>query len=262
MGDIRRWSITHVYLMWIGARPMYFNAILVYMARPWNYGLTKDTHPSLRKTSHTMRMKRIDNFAQWRTARRNEGLLVSRDNALEMNGDLAELLGLILGDGNITKFPRTECLRIVINSKHNDLVKRCVSLVKAVFQKTPHVAQKKTSNAINVTLYQCYLSQRLGIPAGARANFRFSVPAWIDNNPDHTRRFLRGLYEAERSHSVHVPTHTFKLQFSNTNPFLLEVVFRPVKRLGFHPHRSRAQIQVSRREEVQNLIHLIQFRSY
>ncbi len=75
-------------------------------------------------------------------------------------------------------------------------------------------------------------------------------------------RYLRGLYEAEGSHSVHLPTCTYKVQFSNRNVSMLENVFILVSRPGFHPHRSKYQIQLSRKEEVFKFLSLIKFRKY
>lgn len=209
-----------------------------------------------------MRERGLNNAAHWRAAQRQKGKFVSKTDALEQTGDLAELIGLILGDGNISRFPRTECLRIVINSRDTALVARTAALVEKVLKKSPHVAKRRHYHAMNITVYQSHLSARLGIPSGARAKAHLTVPLWIDQDTGFIKRFLRGLYEAEGSHNVHLPTYTHKFQFSNANPYLLQMVHQLVKQLGFHPHLSPKQVQVSRREEVQNLINLIEFRSY
>ena len=75
-------------------------------------------------------------------------------------------------------------------------------------------------------------------------------------------RYLRGLYEAEGSHSIHLPTYTYKAHFSNRNVSILKNVFCLVSRLGFHPQRSKDAIQLSKKKEVLEFIKLINFRNY
>jgi len=43
---------------------------------------------------------------------------------------------------------------------------------------------------------------------------------------------------------------------------MLENVFRLVSKIGFHPHKSRDMIQLSRKEEVLKFLDLIEFRKY
>jgi len=85
---------------------------------PWNKGQTKDTHPSLAKLARTMAVRR--NFDSWNEKRRK-----SIDYNIKRSGDLAELIGIILGDGNLTNLPRTEQLRVVCNFRTARLYKTC-----------------------------------------------------------------------------------------------------------------------------------------
>lgn len=57
-----------------------------------------------------MKEKGLDNFAAWRKRQ-------PVPQELEKNGDLAELIGMVLGDGSIHKYERTEGLRIVLSLK-------------------------------------------------------------------------------------------------------------------------------------------------
>lgn len=181
---------------------------------------------------------------------------------LEKNGDLAELIGVILGDGTITKFPRTEALRIVGTWSNQGFIRRYAELVEKVFKKMPHVAKRTYSNAGNITIYQKNIGRRLCIPVGAKGNITKVLPKWIADEEVYIIRYLRGLYEAEGSYCVHEPTYTHKFLFSNANLALLRVVYILVRKLGFHPHVSYRKVQVSRKAEVQKLKNLLQFRCY
>src|SRR3990167_5677036 len=63
-----------------------------------------------RKISETMRAKGLDNFKEWRNEQKRLGNIKSEYPSLEQGGDLAELIGVVLGDGHIEAFPRTERL--------------------------------------------------------------------------------------------------------------------------------------------------------
>lgn len=228
----------------------------------WNKGLTKDTHPALRKTSETMRRKRIDNFKDWRDRMKRKGLIKSSYPPLTKNGDLAELIGIVLGDGHLHKHDRCDSLRIVGDAKKMGFVIRSAQLVYLVFKKEPKVMKRSSSNGVNITLYEKNISKRLSLPTGARAGYEFLLPSWIEKSRSNTIRFLRGLYEAEGTLCHSPATYTHKFIFTNMNLRLLELVARLVRGLGFTVSVSANKVQVSRKDEVQKLSNLIQFRHY
>ena len=230
------------------------------MVKGWSKGLTKDTHPSIFRIAEARR--KLDNFRLWRERMKKEGKIKSEYSPLKKDGDLAELIGVILGDGHIGRFPRCDCLRITANGENKGFVRRYASLVETVFNKAPNVSKVKASKAVTITIYERHISKRLGIPHGSRHDLKYILPPWIERNRRQIIRFLRGLYEAEGSHSIHLPTYTHKFQFANVNPALLNLVFELVCKLGFHPHMSPRQVQLSRKAEVQNLKNLLQFRRY
>lgn len=182
----------------------------------------------------------------------------------QKNGDLAELIGVILGDGHIRKFPRTEELSIFSNSNNPGFVTRYSALVGNIFDKKPTVKQHSGQNCIRIRIYQKNISRRVGIPFSPRKNKKISIPRWILNSRDFILRYLRGLYEAEGSFCVHLPTSTYKLLFSNRNESMLTNVFYLMQILGFHPHwtRSNFMIQISKKDEVLGAVKLLKFRLY
>lgn len=228
----------------------------------WARGYTKETHPSIAKMARTFRKRKIDNFAQWREGARTKGLIPYVSKPLNKNMDLAFLVGLALGDGNINKFPRTECLRIALAAKYPGLINYTDQIIKKVFNKTPNVRKVKNSACYTVTIYQNKISDRLGIPAGDRRNFKFNIPNWIRNNKDFLINFIKGLFEAEGSLSIHLPTCTYNFQFSNRNKSLLKNVKNSLKLLGYHPEVRPVAIRLRKRAEVESFKRLIQFRVY
>ncbi len=232
------------------------------MPKNWKKGLTKFSHPSIFKTSQTMKERGIDNFKEWRDKMKAEGKIKSKYLSLKKDGDLAELIGVILGDGHIRAYPRTEELSIFSNSNNPNFVVRYSRLVKKIFSKEPASTNHSKQNCIRIRIYQKHISDRLGIPFSPRANCKIQVPSWILGNKCFIVRYLRGLYEAEGSFCVHESTYTHKALFANRNRSMLSNVYKLLKILDFHPHRGQHQIQISRKEEVYKFLKLIQFRQY
>jgi len=209
-----------------------------------------------------MRKKKIDNFKKWRAEQVRACKLVVNFKPLKRNGDLAELIGVVLGDGHIQKFPRTERLLIFSNANNPQFVARYEKIVREMFQKEPYVYRQSTQNCIRISLYQNCISERLGIPSGPRKGIDFVVPRWILSRREYAIRYLRGLYEAEGSVSIHLPTSTHKFSFSNTNQSLLDAVENLMNKFGFRTSRDAVRVQISRKAEVAQAVALIEFRKY
>ena len=209
-----------------------------------------------------MKLKKIDNFKKWRDGMKAEGKIKSEYLPLEKNGDLAELIGVVLGDGHICVYPRCEELRLVSNSNSQGFVERYAKIMETVFKKKPSIIKSNQSNSIKIGFYEKLISKRLGIPTGARKDLKIAVPRWIANNRKNVVRYLRGLYEAEGSFCVHEPTYTHKFLFANKNESMLNNVYSLMVGLGFHPHRSKYQIQISKKEEVYKAMKVLGFRDY
>lgn len=229
---------------------------------PWNKGFTKENNESVAKISRTFKRKKINNFSKWRKKEIKEGRIRVNYLPFEKSGDLAELIGAILGDGHICKFPRTESLSIFSNANNRGFVNRYSKLIEKFFNKKPRTTKRNDSNCIKISIYQKEISNRLGIPSGSRYNKLLRMPDWILGNKEYIRRYLRGLYEAEGSFCVHEPTYTYKFMFANKNKSLLNNVYEGLEILGFHPHRTNYNIQISKKEEAYKAKEFLDFRKY
>ena len=131
------------------------------------------------KISETMRRKKIDNFAKWREKMIAVGLMNFKYPAFKRNGDLAELIGVILGDGHLSKFPRTEELTIFSNANNPGFIKRYATLLKTLFKKKPYIAKTSWANCVRIRIYQKDIKTRLGVPYSPRRRKRIIIPGWI-----------------------------------------------------------------------------------
>lgn len=232
------------------------------MPSNWNKGQTKANNSSVKKISDTMRLKKIDNFKEWRDKMKKEGRIKSEYLPLVKNGDLAELIGVVLGDGHICVYPRCEELRLISNSNSPGFIERYAGIMEEVFKKNPYIIQSGQSNSAKIGIYEKLISKRLGVATGARRDLKIVVPKWISKKREYVIRYLRGLYEAEGSFCVHEPTYTHKFLFANRNVSMLGNVFNLMQSLGFHPYKTKDQVQISRKEEVYRAMKVLGFREY
>jgi hypothetical protein len=180
----------------------------------------------------------------------------------KLKTDYPELIGVTLGDGHICIYQRTEELRIVSNANNIGFINRYAKIIESVFQKKVYIVKSKQSKATKIGIYEKHISRRLGIASGARGKLKIEVPDWILKNKDFIVRYLRGLYEAEGCFCIHEPTYTYKFIFTNRNVSMLDNVYFLMKKLGFHPHRTKDNIQISKKEEVLLARDTLNFRKY
>ncbi len=214
-----------------------------------------------KKISETFKKKKIDNFKNWRDEMKRTGKMPKYLSFIKSK-DLAEYTGVILGDGNISSFPRTERLIIVGNSNNVGFIRRYSLLTEKIFGKIPTVTKVSGANAIRISIYQKFISKRLDIPSGNRAKYIFKIPAWILCNKNYMVGLLKGLFEAEGSFSVHLPTYTYNFSFSNRNISLLDGVEKALVLLGFHPERRNTEVRLRKKHEALEFERLISFRKY
>ena len=107
------------------------------MRTSWNKGQTKYTNSSVKKISDTMKLRKTNNFKVWMDKMKAEGKIKSEYLPLKKDGDLAELMGVVLGDGHIWRYERTEELSIFSNANNPGFIKRYARLLEKVFDKKP-----------------------------------------------------------------------------------------------------------------------------
>ena len=229
--------------------------------KTWNKGYTKENHPSLLKMSRTIKQKGINNFKDWREKMIKAGIIRVEFSPLPHNELTSELIGVTLGDGNISVFPRCERLIISSHSSNKKFIERYSKIVEKLFEKKPSVNKTK-QNCVRISLYQKYISKRLSIPAGSRSSLDKLIPKWIKQDRNFTISCLKGLFEAEGSLNIHLPTYTYNFAFSNTNTCLLNFAKDGLVMLGFHPEQRSNAIRLRKKGEVEKFRKLINFREY
>ena len=227
----------------------------------WNKGKTKYTHSSLMRLSQRLARQKKWNFSNWQKLNK-ERLRRIREKKLKRSSTLAELIGIILGDGSLTSFPRTQALRVVCHSEQQNYINHVVTLIQKILNKRPTVRKRKDQKAADIVLYRCDLSKKLSIPCGNKIKNKLRIPEWIKRSKIYSVNCLKGLFETDGCFCEDKSNYTCVIEFKNNCRSLLQDVYQILKGLGYHPQFGKNYTRLARREEVIKFKDLITFRNY
>ena len=186
--------------------------------------------------------------------------------------ELAELFGIILGDGHVHKYingKKTRCyfLRIA-NSLADDygyLSNYVKDLIKKLFNETPKIMKVPKHGEIFITIYGKNIIEFLnkkGLKSGNKKTNNQTIPNWILKNKEYLVSCIRGLIDTDGSiHYISKNNKNLRISFTSYIPRLLKDVRASLIKLGFHPSKiiKEKQIFLSRKEEIKRYIETVGF---
>lgn len=173
--------------------------------------------------------------------------------------NLAEFIGIVLGDGGISRFQ-------VIISLHREDDKLYVDyvgkLIEELFQVTPSFSFREAVCSIVISRVKLvtYL-KTMGLPVGSKVKHQASVPSWIVANDHYSRACIRGLVDTDGC--FYIDRHRYKekmylnpgLNFTNRSLPLLQFCKTKLEEFGFTP-RQTSRFSIALRKEVEIMRYL------
>ena len=157
------------------------------------------------------------------------------------NKYLAEYVGILLGDGGITR----EQVFITLNSEADkNYAQFVINLITRLFSEKPSTGLRKDSKAINIYLSGINLVQyliKLGLKVGNKVKQQVAVPNWVLKSNDYKIACLRGLMDTDGGIFIHrykvngKEYKYLKLCFTNQSLPLIDFVYKTLKSLSFNP---------------------------
>jgi hypothetical protein len=145
----------------------------------------------------------------------------SNNFKLNLNSQLAEFMGICLGDGCLYKKGNKSTITISLNRIDEE---RYVTYVKNVifnlFHKNPSEAPFKGSKAINLNLYDREFFDeliKLGLKSGNKVDNQVRVPSIIKNNQNLKAPCLKGLIDTDGSVWVNFSHRSIYISFRNAS---------------------------------------------
>lgn len=157
---------------------------------------------------------------------------------------LAELVGIILGDGNIHSYSKgnkigTYMLRIAGDKRLDKeyLIKYVGKMVNNLFGLKPKYDYRK-SNEMLLICHSKNLVQFLidiGLPSGHKIQNQVGIPTWIFKKNCYLKACIRGLIDTDGCVYALKPNypHYYQISFKNYNIKLLRDVQKAFKKIGY-----------------------------
>ena len=157
------------------------------------------------------------------------------------NADLAEFVGILLGDGGITNSQ----VCVTLNSKADEeYLYYVLDLIKRLFSFNAPWTKRKDCNANTIYCSGISLVNYLtsvGLKVGNKVELQVGVPDWILADANYSLRCVRGLVDTDgcivvHRYQVNGKKYRYrKLIFSNRSVPLLEFVYRVLVERGLSP---------------------------
>ena len=154
---------------------------------------------------------------------------------------LAEIVGVILGDGGMTY----NQLRITLNSEKDfDYAIYVGNVLGKLFGVRVGKFKRKDSKCIvlyisGVNIIKCLCNS--GLSLGNKVKLQVGVPEWISKNLTYSRWCLRGLMDTDGGvfldkYTVNGKQYCYKkVCFTNKSMPLIDFVYKTLIKFGFHP---------------------------
>ena len=179
----------------------------------------------------------------------------------EHSKELAELIGVVLGDGNISEFSRCQRLVISCNSAHKEYIGYISRLVEKIFNKKPSIIKRSKENCIDIYLYLQDIDKALGLPSGNKIRNSVKIPGWIFKNREHLRRCLKGLFETDGHYGLNKKSYVEYIQFCNESQSLRKSVFKALRNLNYSPQvPGSSYVRLARKTQVRQFIREMAFQ--
>ena len=173
------------------------------------------------------------------------------------SNNLAEFIGILIGDGGITKHQVTITLNRTDDLEYAHYVQMlCVKL----FKLQPGVYHRADNNVVNIVISRTALVsylESLGLKKGDKIRNKVTIPDWILQNHKYLQRCLRGLFDTDGG--LFLETHTIKqkeysyirLAFVSASKPLIRAIYDSLNKYNFHPKvRSGKRVQLEKKDEI------------
>lgn len=183
----------------------------------------------------------------WAKRRQNPELLKKYMNSITKpleSTDLAEFIGIMLGDGCLTTYQCTIYLNSETDQEYAKYVK---NLIRKLFNLTPGIHKHKKWKMLKVSVSGMnlveYLKQK-GLYVGNKVLLQVAVPQWVWGKLEYKKACIRGLIDTDGCFALHkykVNKKEYcypKICFSNRSQPLLNFVYQGLKQFGFNPKKT------------------------
>lgn len=182
----------------------------------------------------------------------------------QRNNKLAEFVGIIIGDGGITKRQITVTLNCETDKLYSSFVK---NLIRELFEVDPSIYVRKNESTVSIVVSRTHLvsfCKSIGLKIGNKLKQNLDIPEWIKRNKSFTISCIRGLIDTDgclfnECHKINKKKYCYpRLSFESYSKQLRSSVFRILKELGFSSKiRNNRSVHLENRNDIIEYFNLI-----
>lgn len=180
------------------------------------------------------------------------------------NKQLAEFMGVLIGDGGVTKYQ----VSIACNAKDDsEYVIYVASLVRQLFGMEPSILQRKSLNCTLVVASSVKLVdylKGLGIFEGDKLRQSLDIPAWILRDRGLAIACLRGIFDTDgcvflERHKIKSKYYSYpRLSFVSMSANLRESIYKVLADLEFTPKvRNNRSVNLEKLLDIQGYFKVV-----
>lgn len=168
--------------------------------------------------------------------------------------DLAEFVGIMIGDGHISHFQ----IVISLGNKEKEYARHIVKLFHNIFDARPKVAAR-SSGYLDVYFGSVDLVKWLrkqGLVSN-KVKSQIRVPAWVMSRKNFMQRFIKGFFDTDGS--IYRLKYGRQIAFRNESAPILQALQVMLGKLKYKPSRiSAGKLYLTRRIDIQRFFKEIQ----
>ncbi|MCK9351937.1 MAG: LAGLIDADG family homing endonuclease [Candidatus Paceibacterota bacterium] len=208
----------------------------------------------------------------WKLWWKKEGQFQSRDILLpkdiyspRKNAKLAEFVGIMMGDGGVSKYH----ISITLNSETDkDYAIFVCELIKGLFKIAPSSRKRKNSLALDIVVNRTKLTdfcKSIGLKVGNKLKQGLDIPEWVMKNSAYRKAVVRGLIDTDGSffqHSYIAKGKKYrytKIGFSSRSPELIHSVHKILTKLCINAkiNYNSNEVKIESQEGVKRYLRVI-----
>lgn len=184
-------------------------------------------------------------------------------NIPQKDVQLAEFVGIVLGDGAVSKYRVDITLNSVDDLEYSRYVRK---LIKKLFKVEPKAYFRKGMKVVDIVVARTQLVLfliELGLMIGHKVRHQISIPNWILENNNYANACVRGLMDTDGSfftHTYTVGSKTYsykKITFSSASVPLRKNVLDVLASAGITAHISTTNVRIDAVEDVKRYVKII-----
>lgn len=185
--------------------------------------------------------------------------------APKKNIELAEYIGIMMGDGGLSKYQATVTLHHIDDREYGAFVVKLIQKLFRVIPATYHDVQGSVISIVVSRVELVRILHQLGLPIGNKVAQRFDIPSWIKKKKSYLIACMRGLFDTDGCVIIHryrVKDTLYaykKLSFCSRSAPLLKSVYGLLAELGMKPRYTRDgyEVRLESRSDVQKYFKII-----